>query len=140
MNSLERLTELTLCLEPPLTVAALATFPADGAVEYRVDGTCIGFNLWNEDRISVQRCFLSSGAVFPEHTHKKSTEWIIVYSGALRVKYGEEDFTTVVPGEGVQIAIGQLHTVESLEDTWMIAVTVPADPGYPTGGPYIERE
>ncbi len=141
MNSLDRLTELTNCLEPPLTVAALASFPADGAVEYRIDGTCIGFNLWNENRISVQRCFLSSGAVFPEHSHKKSAEWLIVYTGMLRIRYGDDvDVMTVSPGECSQLAVGQLHTVEALEDTWMIAVTVPADPGYPTGGPYIERE
>ena len=140
MNSLDKLTELTNNLEPPLTITALANFPADGAVEYRVDGTCIGFNLWNESRISVQRCFLSAGAVFPEHTHEHSAEWLIVYAGLLQVQYGEEDMVTVLPGQCVQFSPGQLHTVAAIEDSWMIGVTVPADPGYPTGGPYIERE
>jgi len=140
MNSLDRLTELTNKLEPPLTITSLAKFPADGAVEYRVDGTCIGFNLWNEARISAQRCFLSAGAIFPEHTHEKSSEWLIVYVGSLHVKYGDEDWRTVSPGECAQFAPGQLHAVKATEDTWMIGVTVPADPGYPTGGPYVERE
>ncbi len=139
MNSLERLEQLTECLEPPLTIAALAKFPADGAVEYRIDGTCIGFNLWNEPRISVQRAFLSAGAMFPEHVHEHSAEWLIIYAGEVRVRYGDEDVRTLGPGQCAQFAPGQLHTVEAIEDTWAIGVTVPADPGYPTGGPYVER-
>ena len=140
MNSLDKLAELTQKLEPPLTASSLASFPVDGAVEYRVDGTCIGFNLWNESHISVQRCFLSAGAVFPEHVHEYSAEWLIVYSGLLQVQYGKEDMVTVLPGQCAQFAPGQLHTVAAIEDSWVVGVTVPADSSYPAGGPYVERE
>lgn len=124
--SMKRLKELTDRL-PPL-VDLIATRAE--SVEYEVSqGTVHGFGLWKDTQLAVQRAYLSKGAAFPRHSHE-AYEYLIVYRGRLRVKLnGDEQI--VKTGEAAILQPGQAHSVEALEETWILAVTVPAVEGYP---------
>ena len=102
-------------------------------IKYDVgDGTAIGFNLYNNGEIAVQRTFLSKGTIFPEHIHSDSVEIIIIYKGKGRCNINgvSKEFGV---GEYCFVDTGLPHSWEILEDTWLIGITIPATEGYPNG-------
>jgi quercetin dioxygenase-like cupin family protein len=60
------------------------TNPGTNFIEYSPDngGTFLGFGLFKEDAVAVQRTFMSKGTKVPEHNHKES-EFVIVYRGSV---------------------------------------------------------
>ena len=123
---LDKLRELT----PKLS----AFVPGDvrqSVVEYDAAcGTVIGFGLFMREEVAVQRAFLSLGSKMPRHQHDQ-TEFLIPYTGSLKVtKNGESKIYK--PGEVVTFPPNTAHHAEAMEDTYIVAVTVPADQeGYP---------
>ena len=100
-------------------------------VEYDVkNGTSLGFNLYNNEEIAVQRAFASKDSVFPEHVHKKETEILIVYKGEGICYYGDEEKHMNV-GDCIKIEPNINHSWKMLKDTWLIGITIPAVKGYP---------
>ena len=106
------------------------------------EGTCIGFGLYKEDNVAVQRTFLSKGATIELHSHEEK-EYILVYKGAFKL-LADEDLKCLKDGEptignncvlksgdGVFLKSYQPHGMISLEDTWVICVTIPAAKEYP---------
>lgn len=113
---------------PDLASFIMGTF--NGVIEYEAgDGTVLGFPLFNTPKVAVQRHFLSSGAVFGNHTHEQR-EWILVYEGELRVHVsGKEERLSLA--QCVFVDVGQEHSLEAIVDTWLICVSIPAAEGYP---------
>jgi quercetin dioxygenase-like cupin family protein len=102
-----------------------------GTIHYTVEnGTCLGFSMWHDDEMAVQRAFMSKGTVFPAHIHP-GHEWVIIKSGHGRAHVVGQDPLDLTPGMGVHFEPGQEHTFEVTEDTWLLCLTVPADEGYP---------
>lgn len=102
-------------------------------VEYDVgDGLCVGFGLFNNERVAVQRTAMSKGTVFPRHKHE-AKEVIIVTFGKLKVRCDGMEKELQV-GDVFYFPHGQDHSIEALEDTWMIALTIPSAKGYPHAG------
>ena len=100
-------------------------------IEYETaDGTCVGHGLYKSPEVSVQRAFMSAGTVFPTHIHD-ATEVLTLYKGKARVECDGMPDRVIGPGESCYFPKGSGHTVEALEDTWMIAVAVPMIEGYP---------
>jgi len=105
-------------------------------VEYKVEsGTCFGFGLFKQDEVAVQRVFLSKGTIFPEHMHS-CWEYLIVYKGNLQHCIGN-DAKNLGPTNYVTISPGMTHAGKAKEDTWLIAITIPAGKGYPNGSTQI---
>jgi quercetin dioxygenase-like cupin family protein len=104
-----------------------------GIIEYKVcEGTCLGFNLYNIPEVSIQRVFLSKGVNFPEHKHDDSVELVIIYCGS--IKYTNNGTETILyPGDFVYSKKGEEHFAISLEDSWVIAISIPREKGYPNG-------
>jgi quercetin dioxygenase-like cupin family protein len=126
MNELDKLEVLT---EELPTLKDLAIIK-QGVIEYDVgDGTLLGFGLWHEPAVGVQRAFTSKGTVLARHMHDER-EWLIVYKGRLEVDYCGE---TIEVGEGdfVFFESHTAHLVKALKDTWLLGVTVPVAEGYP---------
>lgn len=88
-------------------------------------GNCLGICLLHERTVAVQKAFMSRDTVFPTHVHGE-VEFIIVYEGCLQMNDKEYRVAEVI-----HIPNGQEHTVKALEDTWMIAITIPASSAYP---------
>lgn len=118
-ESLDRLRQLTPKL-PVLTHGKdCKEYPCEG-------GTCLGIALYSEDRCAVQRAMMTVGAVLKQHGHEISTEFVMPKTGALRIETPDRVWE-VRPGEVAVLPPGTPHTVTALADTWMIAVTIPAD-------------
>jgi quercetin dioxygenase-like cupin family protein len=99
---------------------------------YRVDRGCsVGWGLYKNDDIAVQRNELAPGTVFPEHTHKDMAEWIIVYKGRIRFTHGDGETATLGVGDSIKFEPNTPHRAEVLELCHLIGVTIPADEGYP---------
>lgn len=88
-------------------------------------GNCLGICLLHERTVAVQKAFMSKGTVFPRHVHGE-VEVLIIYEGRL-----EFDGREYCIAEVIHIPEGQEHTIKALEDTWMVAITIPASSAYP---------
>ena len=99
-------------------------------IEYDLEvGSSIGYGLFHIDDVAVQRNDMTKGTIFPEHKHEES-EFMVVYRGKARYEFdGKEKIVT--PGKFIYFIPNQPHACEALEDTSMIAITIPADKGYP---------
>ena len=102
-----------------------------GYTEYATEtGTAIGWSLLNIPEVAVQRHFISKDTEFEGHTHP-ANEWVIVTKGMLQftVGYGWRD--TIRVGQCQFLPADCFHSCVALEDTWLVAITVPAAEGYP---------
>lgn len=129
MSNLQKLEVLTEALAP-LNKFVNGT-PCDLMV-YDIEGTCLAEGLLNIPGVAVARSFMSRDSVFPRHGHDE-TEWLIIYQGSIEVATTEA-VNVYSNGAGVAVYPGQEHTVKALEDTWMVAITIPASRGYATHG------
>jgi quercetin dioxygenase-like cupin family protein len=129
-DSLKKLQELTDKL-PLLTDYIKTRTP--GSIEYIVDnigGTCFGINLFNSGQVAVQRNFISSGTEFKWHRHHVK-EILIVYSGEIQVINKQGEVKILRDGDLIAFAIDEGHSAIASEDTWLIAITIPAAASYP---------
>lgn len=99
-------------------------------IEYEVpSGTCIGFGLLNQKEVSVQKVVMTEGCNFPYHEHT-SFEILVIFKGKLEVEIdGEKSILTI--GDKVRFDKETPHAAHALEETWMIAISIPKDDGYP---------
>jgi len=63
------------------------------------------------------------------HQHEE-IEHIIVYSGKIKVKNGDEDII-VDYGQSIAFEPFTPHKIEMLEDSWLIGITIPSSKNYP---------
>lgn len=104
-------------------------------VEYHTEtGAIFGFSLMSKPKISVQDTFSTKGSELAFHRHLVK-EWLIVYEGlaeiTLRLPDGDV-VKTLEAGDSIYIDTGTTHNSKFLQDTRMLAVSVPADGGYPS--------
>jgi len=89
----------------------------------------IGQALYKVPEVAIQNVFLLAGADFPGHTHNEK-EWLVCYEGRLKFECGGEE-TFMEPGSCRFIAEHEQHTVTAIKDSRVIAITIPASPGFP---------
>lgn len=127
---LERLKELTHELPPIPRLQDYATFK-DGIAEYRFKkGHAISFNLYSDRHVSIARTLITKNTEFENHSHPNSYELIIVLTGKLEMVM-EGTRRILEQYDKIEIPHGTLHNAVALEDVWIIALTVPADDGFP---------
>lgn len=105
-----------------------------GMVTYcMADGkAAFGVKLLRQDFVAVQNVFMPAG-VFPRHSHAER-EWVMLYCGKLRLIMDDDNKDRVLtPGDGAFLESNTAHSLEALENSWMICVTIPAGEGYPNG-------
>lgn len=128
-SNLDELRELTGKL-PPVPKLENISHGSGKYMQYDTDdGTCFGIGLWTDEFISVGRFFMSAGAKLKEHDHAEK-EMIIVSSGCL-ISYSNGERKVVKQYDCIVFQEGVSHRVVALEDTWMIASTVPPSKAYP---------
>ena len=130
-NNLERLRESIPKLPP---IPKLGDFKEEKGkhTEYIMEvGTCISSSLLSQKEISVAKTFISSGGRFPKHDHNEK-EYVVVFSGIMIVYYGDKK-RTMKKGDCIMFEPHVPHHVRALEDTWIIAVTVPHSKDFPDG-------
>lgn len=93
-------------------------------------GTVVNTGLMNRPDVAVLDCVMPEGVVFPEHLHGIETEWLLVYEGELEFTMGGT--TRIIgPGDYVRIKPNHAHTSRALSPVRVLAVTMPADKGFP---------
>ena len=131
--SLDKLEELTEKLPgiPKLTDLVVSDNPSKHSIIYNVEkGTSFGFALLSRKDVAVMELFVSKGTSWPPHVHNEEKEWGLVYKGKLSVVV-EDKKVILQPGDCIIFEKGKIHSSEALEDTWLIAVSIPRIEGYP---------
>jgi quercetin dioxygenase-like cupin family protein len=118
-------------------LSQLVTHQTERHIEYSVLGTAIGFSLWYQSDVAVQRLFLLKETVFPEHNHQEH-EYVILVSGSIKrtgkgTIIGPHINGVLNSGGCIYYAPGTPHSSEILENSWVISVTIPASEAYPGG-------
>ena len=105
--------------------------PAHGTHKFyeSEDGFTEAWGLFSVPDVSVCRAVVPAGATLGEHAHE-AVEIFSVYRGESLVTIGGE-VHSVKAGDSLRIPAGVPHTWNAIKDTWMIAVTIPADSGFP---------
>ena len=115
----------------------------DSFVEYNVkNGTSLGFGLFKNGTIAVQRAFGTKGTKFPEHQHNEQ-EYIIVYEGEIEIFcdnlftinncVANDQTSPVILKEGdcAYFPPNTNHHLTYLQDSWIIGIIIPSVGGYP---------
>jgi quercetin dioxygenase-like cupin family protein len=106
----------------------------NGMVEYQLEiGNALAFNLLKKKGIAIADSFLSQGTIFPYHKHSGSKEFLLVYSGNVTVVYDclEDNRKTLIPGDFLELDVCIGHALFAKEDSWVVAITIPADENFP---------
>lgn len=93
------------------------------------------WTLWNRhERVAVVRSVVPAGVTFPTHLHEE-TEFIICYDGVGTCTIIDDGPSEMLhplhAGVSVKILPGQKHRITAFQDLWVIAITIPASPGFP---------
>ena len=128
-DTLDRLCEITKNL-PPVPLEEFRVVDAFKTFYEFSTGTASSQNVYSTPDIAIAKTFIPKGVAFEPHVHTSITEWVIVLSGMLKV-YREGFTDTLVKYESLQIPANKPHSALALEDTTIIAITVPKDEGYP---------
>lgn len=94
-------------------------------------GCVFGRGLMNIKGVAVQDAYITPGCVFAPH-HHQMVEHTICYKGELLIDVDGEQ-VSLSPGEILTIEPNTPHGFSSETGAWVIAVTIPADDGYPDG-------
>lgn len=114
----DRILSLSDLLLGPASVPIVEYKIADGKV---AKGECIV----HSHLCAVQYVKVEANAKFPIHAHRE-TEWVIVLKGCYKSR-GK----TYRIGDGMYIKPQEPHELEFLEDTTLLAITVPASEAFP---------
>ena len=130
--SIDKLRELTDKLPPAPKLADFTEHLNGSVVKYNVGkGNSLGIGLYVDDKVSVQRVYLEEGTVFDMHTHPCSAELIMCYEGVVR-STRKGGYKLLRPGDFDYLEPGEAHGGEALENSWIIAITIPPDKeGFP---------
>lgn len=99
-----------------------------GHIEYYAGAE--GDALYKDKDVAVQMLFMAAGTQFPEHTHIQEKEWIIVINGSAKIWIDDVEYN-VKARDHVVIEPDQNHSGYAVEDLWHLAISIPADDGYP---------
>lgn len=95
----------------------------------------LGYGLFKTDLVAVQRALMLEGTTIAKHHHPNSKEWLIVFEGELILLDDKgKEIKRIGVGDHIIFEPNEPHRLKTNPengDTWMIAITIPADEGYP---------
>lgn len=101
-------------------------------VQYEMDqGFAIGHGVLHDHDCAVQKYFATANSVFPEHIHDEWEYFIVIRGEGTIVIDGKE--STFKAKDCIVIEPGQTHLWRYDTPVEMIAVTIPASRGFPSG-------
>lgn len=87
-------------------------------------------HLHKRTKMAVLMCSMPQGSSFPEHRHTV-VEWLHVESGELEITVNGSEPQVLRAGETIRIQPNDAHTSTALTPVEVLAVTMPADEGFP---------
>jgi quercetin dioxygenase-like cupin family protein len=111
----------------------IAEAPSIAKYDLEDGSQATAYNLLNiEKEVAVAQSHVPEGGVLGLHSHLEN-EWIIVYRGAFKCECDGNEVRIIRSGQHIFISPGIQHRITALEDTWCVAVSVPAIPEMPDG-------
>ena len=86
--------------------------------------------LVSEEAVGVQLVYMIKGTDIPEHIHDNEVEHVIVYQGLFHL-YHKGQERSIQVGEHACFLAGEPHRGTMLENTIIVAITIPRAEGYP---------
>ena len=127
---IDKLEEITPKLPeyPPLNSF---TVTSDNQTRYIFkNGVAVSENIYNTDDIAIAKTFIPKGVTVGPRAHIISNEWVIVLDGVLKI-FSEEEEKILNKHDSVMVIANKPHYAIAVEDTTIIAITVPKDDGWP---------
>lgn len=128
--ALDKLEELTPNL--PL-VPSLSDFKIikDDVTNYKLEnGEATSESIYSTEEIAIAKFFIPKDGIFRTHVHSNSDEWLILLKGILEVAI-EKDSTVLHKYDSIKITADKPHKAVAVENSTIIAITVPRDDGFP---------
>ena len=129
-TALDKLEELTpnLPIVPSIKDFQIIT---EGIIKYRLDkGEAISESIYSTEDIAIAKFHIPKGSTFPTHAHFNSDEWLIVIHGTLGLII-EEKYILLNRYDSIKITADKPHQAIAVEESTIIAITVPRDDGFP---------
>ena len=102
------------------------------AYESTAGADSIGRSIYNEEDGSVMILSLPEGTELPPHTHENPiVEYGIILKGSIRITQEGVDDVIYSYQDCVILKDEVMHSGVALEDTKIIAITIPQELGYP---------
>ena len=97
-----------------------------------IKGTSYMVGLYKNTIMAVARNYASAGCEFPEHNHEE-WELLLIYEGEMHLKTGGKT-RILKPKQFYYLNPGEDHSAYFPEETWFLAITMPASGSWPEGG------
>lgn len=129
-QTIEKLEKVVSGLPDVPVMFNMIKYRSQSATEYDINGEMISWPVFNEANISIAHTHITKGSVVNMHRHEGSYEIIIVLSGVLEISVDRER-RILNAHDWIHITKNQPHEARALESTWIVAITVPRDEGFP---------
>jgi quercetin dioxygenase-like cupin family protein len=130
-ESLNKLNELTNNLPP---IPNFKQFEIGGEKHSKmyavVNGEMRGYTIHSQPELSIAKVHMTKGSLLEEHIHGESDELLVVIDGELKLII-DNRITTLKKFDHIKISKSINHIAFAPEETWLVAVTIPKDDGYP---------
>jgi quercetin dioxygenase-like cupin family protein len=80
--------------------------------------------------VAIAKTRMTKHTILEEHIHKDSLELLVVLEGQLKLLMNN-GILTLNPFDHIKIEKNTNHIAMAMEDTLLIAVTIPKDDGFP---------
>lgn len=94
------------------------------------DGVALSESIYNTPEIAIAKTFIPKGTTFEEHIHQISGEWVVILEGSLKVFFDDKE-QLLNKHDCVVVIANKPHSAIAVEDTTLIAITIPRDDGWP---------
>lgn len=116
---------------PPISRLGDFKFTQNGITTYQFEsGTAISEKIYSVADVAIAKTIIPKGTKFDVHLHEISGEWIIVLSGSLTVNIDGSNHI-LNKYDSIKIIAKEPHYAIAVEDTTIIAITIPRDDGFP---------
>lgn len=130
-KDLDRLNEITSILPPVPNFKEFEVTKQGNMKTYNViNGAMCGYNIHSQPELSIAKVHMTKGSLLEEHTHGESLELLVIIDGSLKL-IADNRTTTLNKFDHIKINKRKPHVAFAAEETWLIAVAIPKDYGYP---------
>jgi len=128
---IDKLEEITPRLPeyPPLSSFKVITGINQARYNFR-NGTILSENIYSTHDVAIAKTFIPKGTIIEPHAHAVSDEWVIVIEGSLKM-FSEDNEQLLNKHDSIMVIANKPHHAIAVEDTTIIAITVPKDDGWP---------
>jgi quercetin dioxygenase-like cupin family protein len=94
------------------------------------NGTMRGYTIHNCPEVAIAKVHMSKGSFLGAHNHGECMEILVVLDGEIGLQF-EDKMIKLEKFDHIKIDRNTNHIAIAYQETWMLAVTIPKDYGFP---------